>query len=92
MALGLTLAQVLERVTLAPARAAGLAALGVGRLTAGGPGDVAAIRVIDEAVAFLDPQGNAFRGQKRIQVELTVQAGSIVFDGRSVPGAPLVTE
>jgi dihydroorotase len=92
MALGLTLAQVLERVTLAPARAAGLAALGVGRLTAGGPGDVAAIRVIDEAVAFVDPQGNAFSGQKRIQVELTVQAGSIVFDGRSAPGAPLVTE
>jgi dihydroorotase len=92
MALGLTLAQALERVTLAPARAAGLAALGVGQLIAGGPGDVAAIRVIDEAVAFVDPQGNAFSGHKRIQVELTVQAGSIVFDGRSAPGAPLVTE
>lgn len=92
MALGLTLAQTLERVTLAPARAAGLAALGVGQLTAGGPGDVTAIRVLDEDVAFVDPQGNAFSGRARIRVELTVQAGSIVFDGRSAPGAQLVTE
>ncbi|HEX4093433.1 MAG TPA: hypothetical protein VHZ33_32335 [Trebonia sp.] len=92
MALGLTLAQVLERVTLAPARAAGLATLGVGQLIPGGPGDVTAIRVVDEAVDLVDPQGNAFSGQTRIGVELTVQAGSIVFDGRSAPAAPIVTE
>lgn len=82
LALGLTLPEVLSRVTLAPARAAGVDGLGIGQLVPGGPADVTAIRMIDQPTDFVDPQGNRFSGQSSIQVELTVQDGSVVFDGR----------
>ncbi len=87
LALGLSLPGVLARVTLAPARAAGLEHLGVGRLVPGGAGDVTAIRILDQDTHFTDPQGNRFSGHSAIGVELTVQGGSVVFDARSRPGA-----
>lgn len=83
LALGLTLREVLTRVTLAPARAAGLDGLSIGLLVPGGPADVTAIRMIDERTDFEDPQGNRFSGHLSVQVELTVQGGSVVFDGKS---------
>jgi dihydroorotase len=82
LALGLTLPEVLTRVTLAPARAAGLDGLGIGLLVPGGPADVTAVRVTAERTVFEDPQGNRFRGHLSVQVELTVQGGSVVFDGK----------
>jgi len=82
LALGLTLPQVLSRVTLAPARAAGVDRLGIGQLIPGGPADVTAIRMINQPTDFVDPQGNRFSGQSSIQVELTIQGGAVVFDGK----------
>jgi len=82
LALGLTLPEVLSRVTLAPARAAGLDRLNIGQLVPGGPADVTAIRIIDKTTEFVDPQGNKFSGQSSVQVEMTIQGGSVVFDGK----------
>jgi len=92
LALGLTLPEVLARVTLAPARAAGLHALGLGRLLPGGPADLTAIRVIGGDTNFVDPQGNRFSGRSTVRVELTVQAGAVVFDGRPEPVAQSVLD
>ena len=83
LALGLTLPEVLERVTLAPARAARLEALGIGTLALSGPADVTAVRVVDGQTTFSDPQGNRFGGPRAVRVELTVQAGAVVFDRRT---------
>ena len=80
LALGLTLPEVLYRVTLAPARVAGLDRHGIGQLVPGGPADVTAIRRVDQPTNFEDPQGNRFTGESSVDVELTVQSGVVVFD------------
>lgn len=80
LALGLTVPEALTRVTLAPAIAAGLAGLGIGKLVPGGPADITGVWLAREPTEFEDPQGNHFSGDISVSVGLTVQNGSVVFD------------
>ncbi|MDP3208482.1 MAG: amidohydrolase family protein, partial [Rhodoglobus sp.] len=79
MALGMSLEDVLARATLAPARAAGLDALGVGTLAPGAPADIAVFRLDSRAMAFGDGFGSEFQGEQAITPVLTVIDGTVAF-------------
>jgi dihydroorotase len=78
LALGMSLAEVLFRATLAPARAVSLAEVGIGTLRAGAPADIAVLRRVP---------GNTMLGgipaTERLECVLTVSGGTIVHDTRS---------
>jgi dihydroorotase len=84
------LARLIETVTLAPARAIGLAA---GRLAAGAPADLvlcdlAAPRVIDAAQLTSKSKNSAFDGRRlQGQVLMTLVDGRVVYDAMSAGAA-----
>lgn len=93
LALGMSLEQVLSRVTASPAAAAGLTSLGAGSLRLGAPADLAVYRLVEGPLTLRDPQGFTFHGERSIRPVLTVQSGTVVFDRRTAPaGADVLTE
>lgn len=79
MALGMSLEDVLARATLAPARAVGLDALGIGTLAPGARADIAVFRLDSRAMAFGDGFGGEFHGDRTITPVLTVIDGTVAF-------------
>jgi dihydroorotase len=85
MALGLSTSEVLSRVTIAPARAIGLAGRGVGTLKPGVEGDVVVLRIEEDESALTDAFGGSITGDRSVKPVLTIQRGRIVFDDGSLP-------
>lgn len=86
LALGMTLDQVLERVTLAPARAFGLDREGVGTLRVGAVADLALFSLVEAPVRFEDGFGGSFEGDVELRPVVTIRAGALVWgdaDGRA---------
>ncbi len=83
LALGMSLTEVLSRVTMAPARAAGLDGLGVGSLAVGSPGDLALLERVHGDITFRDGFDGTITGQESLRCVVTVRGGRIVFDGRT---------
>ena len=86
LALGLTIDEVISRASLAPARILGLDKLGIGTLRPGSPGDLVVFRVVDGPVVFNDTFGHSFSGHQRLEVQLTIQQGVVVYDHRDQLG------
>ena len=81
LAFGMDLPDALVRATLAPARAVGLDAAGVGTLDPGAPGDVAVLRVVDGAVTLGMPgTPGVVDAAGRLTCVLTVASGAVVHD------------
>jgi dihydroorotase len=83
LALGLSIEEVLARVTHMPAEAVGLA--GVGTLKVGAPADLAIMRLSSERVELHDVVGETRTGTERWAVDRTIIAGrpvEPVHDGR----------
>ncbi|WP_229208999.1 amidohydrolase/deacetylase family metallohydrolase [Dyadobacter luticola] len=78
MALGLSLEQVVQIATSNPAKAIGHEELG--NLKAGNVADLAIFRVRDGEFGFTDSAGNSITGSKKLEVEMTVRDGKIVWD------------
>ncbi|MBM3459397.1 MAG: amidohydrolase family protein, partial [Armatimonadetes bacterium] len=75
LSLGLSLEQVVERATSAPARAIGRPELGT--LTVGAPADLAVFRIRDEPIRMLDTHSGVRNWDRQLRVEATVRAGVI---------------
>ena len=77
VALGMTLDQVLERVTVAPARLLGLWDEGYGRLEVGGPAHLTVFDQRDEADEVPDAAGGSM-ALRRFEPRATVVGGEVV--------------
>lgn len=78
MALGLSLEQVVQIATWNPAKAIGHEELG--NLKVGGAADLAIFRVREGEFGFTDSGGNSITGTKKLEVEMTIRDGKIVWD------------
>ncbi|MCF0071393.1 amidohydrolase/deacetylase family metallohydrolase [Dyadobacter sp. CY261] len=78
MAMGLTLKQVVGIATWNVARAIGHPELG--NLKEGNPADIAVFRVREGYFGFMDSAGNRISGSRKLEVELTVRQGKVVWD------------
>jgi dihydroorotase len=74
LALGLTLGQVVERVTIRPATMLGIDGDGTGRIAAGGPADLTVLRLTDEPYELRDATGETVTGQ-RLEPLWTIRRG-----------------
>jgi dihydroorotase len=85
LALGLSLGEIVTRVTDRPARVlAGCpASAGIGTLREGSPADVAVLDVVDGDFAFHDSRGAELRAGRRIVARMTVRAGRLVWRERT---------
>jgi dihydroorotase len=52
----------------------------LGNLSVGSPADVAVIRVRDGKFGYVDAGGNSIEGTKKLEAELTLRNGKIVWD------------
>ncbi|MCE6993030.1 amidohydrolase/deacetylase family metallohydrolase [Dyadobacter sp. CY323] len=78
MALGLTLEQVVKIATWNPARAIGHDELG--NLKEGAVADLAIFRVREGEFGFVDSAGTSITGTRKLEVEMTIRDGKIVWD------------
>ena len=78
MAMGLSLQDVVRMSTINPARQIEQDALG--RLSVGATADVAVLRVEQGSFGFADPVGGLLKGSQRLQCELTVRDGKVLYD------------
>lgn len=78
MALGMTLEDVVKTATWHAAKAIKHEELG--NLKAGNPADLVVFRIRAGEFGFMDSAGKSINGSKKIEVELTVRAGKIVWD------------
>ena len=76
--IGMSLQDVVARATWAPARE--IKRLDLGSLTPGSPADVAVLRVERGQFGFVDSFGARMRGSQRLECELTVRDGLVVWD------------
>ena len=75
--LGLSLGEVLSRITAAPARALGLAGQ-VGTLAPGAAADVTLLRLVDGEFPFKDGRGQVESGHRRLEAVSVVRAGRLL--------------
>lgn len=78
LALGLTLEQVIERSTWNPASVIHHPELG--NLSVGSDADVAVFSLQKGDFGFLDVRRTKLKGKEKLQAELTIRAGKIVWD------------
>ncbi len=78
LALGLTIEDVVARVTWNPARI--LKHEDLGSLTEGAPADVAVLRLETGSFGFVDSFGGRLRAGRRLVCELTLRDGKVVYD------------
>lgn len=78
MAMGLTLQQVVTETTWHPAQE--IRRTDLGNLSVGAPADVAVLSEEHGKFGFLDMDNTKLMGDTRIQCELTIRAGKVVYD------------
>lgn len=83
--IGMTMEELIARVTMHSAKVIGHSELGT--LSVGGCADVAVLLRKDEPCGFTDCGNASMRGHASLSCELTVRAGDVVYDphGRSMP-------
>jgi dihydroorotase len=78
MAMGLSLEDVVARATLHPARQ--IRQFSLGNLAVGATADVAVLSLHNGKFGFADMYGARLAGTKRLQCELTLRDGKVVYD------------
>lgn len=78
LALGMPLKDVIQRVTVNPARVINRPALG--SLSVGSDADIAVLNLRKGDFGFLDVSGTKYKGSQKLEAELTVRAGKVVWD------------
>jgi len=78
MAMGMKLKDVIQTATWNAARA--IKHEDLGNLTEGAVADIAVIRIRDGKFGFVDAGGNSIEGKHKLEAELTLRAGNIVWD------------
>lgn len=78
LAIGMSLEDVVERVTWSPAQV--LQREELGHLSVGAEADIAVLRKHEGSFGFLDARGQRVEGEEKLETELTVRAGRVVYD------------
>lgn len=78
LALGVSLPDAISRASWAPAKVIGRADLG--HLSVGAEADVAVFSLREGAFGFLDVRRLKLTGSKKLEAELTIRAGKVVWD------------
>ena len=78
MAMGFTLKEVISRATWAPAQVIGRPELG--HVSVGTEADVAVFGLREGNFGFLDVRGKRLPGNRKLEAELTIRAGKVVWD------------
>ena len=86
LAMGVPFPEVIRQSTTNPATQVLRPELG--QIAVGAEADIAVLRLDAGDFGFVDVQGGRISGDRRIGCELTVRAGSIVFDYNGRAGAP----
>jgi dihydroorotase len=84
LAMGMKLEDVILRSTWNPAQQ--IKRPEQGHLTAGADADIAVFRLLDGDFGYADPHGGRFQGKQRLQCEMTLRGGQIVFDWNARAG------
>ena len=87
MALGMSLEEVIERASWNAAKS--IHKNDLGNLSAGSVADIAVINVREGHFGFIDAGGNVIQGTKKLECELTVRNGKIVWDLNGISGTKL---
>ena len=87
MALGMSLEEVIERGSWNAAKSIHKNELG--NLSEGNVADIAVIRVREGQFGFIDAGGNVIRGTMKLECELTLRNGKVVWDLNGISGTPL---
>jgi dihydroorotase len=89
MAMGFSLEDVITKSTWNPANVIKRPELG--NLSVGSGADVTILNVLNGDFGFMDTARTKIKGNKKLQAEVTIRAGRVVWDlnGRSVPLAAL---
>jgi dihydroorotase len=82
--LGLTLGEVIERSTVNPANVIHHPELG--NLSPGADADVTVFNLRKGEFGFLDVRGTKLKGDRKLEAELTIRAGRIVWDLNGISG------
>ena len=78
MAMGMTLNEVIQRTTVAPAEAIHRSDLG--HLSVGSEADVTVLNLKSGSFGYTDVRETKLMGSKKLEAELTIRAGKIVWD------------
>jgi dihydroorotase len=78
LALGMSLQEVIGRSTWNPASVINRKELG--NLSVGSEADLAVFTLRDGDFGFLDASGTKIKGKQKLEAELTIRAGKIVWD------------
>lgn len=84
--LGMSLQEVIQRTTVSPARVINKPELG--HLSPGTEADVAVFNLRKGDFGFTDVRGAKLKGNQKLEAELTIRAGRIVWDLNGVAGRP----
>lgn len=82
--IGLSLEEVIERSTLAPANV--IKRPDLGNLSVGSDADVAVFSLKKGDFGFTDVRRNVLKGTQKLDAELTIRAGKIVWDLNGISG------
>jgi dihydroorotase len=87
MAMGMPSGEVIERATWNAAKS--IHRNDLGNLSEGSVADIAVLRVRDGQFGFTDAGGNVITGTKKLEAELTIRNGKIVWDLNGISGSVL---
>ncbi len=88
--MGMTLQEAVQRTTVNPARVINRPELG--NLSVGADADVAVLNLRKGDFGFLDVRGTKLKGDKKLEAELTIRDGKIVWDLNGIAGPLWDTE
>src|SRR6476620_8479144 len=86
MAIGMSLDDIVTRATWNPAKS--IKREDLGNLSEGAVADIAVLSVQKGKFGFIDAGGNRLEGNKKLEAELTVRAGKIVWDLNGLAAQP----
>jgi len=87
MAMDMPFEEVIERATLNAAKS--IHRNDLGNLSEGNVADIAVLRIREGQFGFTDAGGNVITGTKKIEAELTIRNGKIVWDLNGISGTVL---
>ena len=86
LAMGMSLEEVITRVTMTPARVINRSDLG--HLSKGAEADITVLNLREGDFGFLDIRGESFNGTQKLEAELTIRAGKVVWDLNGIAARP----
>jgi dihydroorotase len=86
LALGMDLKDVIERSTWAPAKV--IKRTDLGHLSIGAEADIAVFNLREGKFGFTDVRKVSVEGSKKLEAELTLKAGKIMWDLNGISGQP----